>query len=137
MLPFSSVFHFELQSLDDEPPKNPWETTMRLQDGFISEYSAQYEHMARSSSVPPKPAIEAAYAAAIVADDPGLYDDDGSELAEEDIDYHHQLAEFDATNDMITTVTSINYQMPKSTRCRIPSGPYRVISTEERDFIAG
>ena len=109
---------------------------MRLQDGVVSEYSAEYEHTARSSSVPPKAAIEKAYAAAIVADDPGLYSEDGSELAEEDIEYHHQLAEFDATNALITTVTSINYQMPKSTRCRIPSGPYRVVSTEERDFIA-
>ena len=81
-------------------------------------------------------AIEKAYAAAIVADDPGLYDEDGSEMAEEDIEYHHELAEFDATNALIRTVTSIEYQMPKSTRCRIPSGPYRVVSTDERDFIA-
>lgn len=128
------VFIF-LQSLSDAPPKNPWETTERLSSGFISEYFAEYEFGARSSSFPPAASIEKAYAAAVVADDPGVYDEDGAEISAADQDYHYALAEDDATNDLISLVTSVDYQMPFRTRCRIPSGPYRVISPDERDLI--
>ena len=123
------------KSLDDTPPENPWETTQRLQDGFISEYSAEYHFAAHRKNFPPAAAIERAYAAAIEADDPGLFDADGVETTEEDVNYHYAQAELDATNDLIATVTSVEYQMPRSTRCRIPSGPYRCISSEERDLI--
>lgn len=125
-----------LQSLDDLPPKNPWETTQRLSSGFISEYFAEYEFGSRASTYPPAASIEKAYAAATVADDPGLYDDDGVETTAADQDYHYALAEDDATNDLISLVTSVDYQMPFRTRCRIPSGPYRVITPDERDLIA-
>ena len=128
--------HLFLQSLDDMPPKNPWETTERLSSGFISEYFAEYEFGSRSSHFPPAASIEKAYAAAVVADDPGLFDSDGTESSAADQDYHYALAEDDACNDLISLVTSVDYQMPFRTRCRIPSGPYRVITPEERDLIA-
>ena len=130
---FSSFF---LQSLDDAPPKNPWDTTERLSSGFISEYFAEYEFGSRSSQYPPAASIEKAYAAAVVADDPGVYNSDGEEFSAADQDYHYELAEGDALNDLVSLVTSVDYQMPFRTRCRIPSGPYRVITSEERDLIA-
>ena len=121
--------------MDDTPPKNPLETTERLQDGFISEYAAEYAFAARQSHFPPAAAIEKAYAASTVADDPGLFNSEGEEVTEAEIEDHYAEAELDATNDLIRTVTSVNYQMPRSTRCRIPSGPYRYISDDERDLI--
>ena len=131
-------FHLQyfIQSLDDTPPKNAWETTQRLQDGFISQYAAEYEFAARRPNFPPAEDIERAYAAAAVADDPGLFDETGEEVSEVDLENHYALAAYDSTNELITTVTCVDYQMPRNTRCRMPSGPYRVLTEDERDLIA-
>ena len=115
--------------MDDVPPKDPLETTDKLSAGFISEYAVQYEHLARASKYPPKAAIEKAYAALTQQDDPDLY------ATEEEVDDHAETAELDATNCLITEVTSVDYQMPRRLRCRMPSGPYRILSDSEKDTI--
>ena len=93
------------------------------------------EHMARSGNHPPEAAIRKAYASAIQQDDLGLYHEDGTLVTEEELDDHAEDSELDATNCLITTVTSIDYQMPRRQRIRIPSGPYRRVTQEERDTI--
>ena len=123
-----------LQSLDDVPSKNPWETTLRLQDNVVCEYEAICEHTARKKNYPPKLLIEKAYHAAIVQDDPGLYSDYGI-IPDEDVDYHHEITSLNAINDIIDTVTDVNYQRPNRSRMRIPSGPYRIMTEDERDEI--
>ena len=115
--------------MDDSPSKNPAVTTDRMSAGFISEYQAQYEHLAREPNYPPQAAIEKAYASLIQQDDPDLY------ATEEECDEHAETSALDATNCLITTVTCVDYQMPRRVRCRLPSGPYRILSVAERDTI--
>ena len=115
--------------MDDTPPKNPLETTDKLSAGFISEYAVQYEHLAREPNYPPAAAIEKAYASLTQQDDPDLY------ATEDEMIEHAESAELDATNCLITTVTCVDYQMPRRLRCRLPSGPYRILSESEKDTI--
>ena len=111
------------------PPKNPAETTDLMSAAFISEYQVQYEHLAREPNYPPKAAISKAYAALIQQDDPDIY------ATEEECEDHAETSALDATNCLITTVTCVDYQMPRRVRSRLPSGPYRILSEAEKDTI--
>ena len=121
--------------MDDPPSANPWESTVRLSDGITSEAEIEYEHLVRRESHPPAAAIAKAYAAARVQDDPGLYHEDGTLITDAEVDYFHDLAVMDPVNQLVTLMTCIDYQTPRRARVRIPSGPYRRMTEDERDEI--
>ena len=121
--------------MDDPPSSSPWESTLRLSDGITCEAEIEYEHLARGPNYPPSAAISKAFAAAKTQDDPGLYDEDGALITDADVDYFHDLAVMDPLNHLASLVTCIDYQTPRRARVRIPSGPYRRMTDEERDEI--
>ena len=108
---------------------------MRLLDGITSEAELHYEHLAREQNYPPAAVISKIFAASRVQDDPGLYTEDGQLITDADVDYFHDLAVHDPLNQLTSLVTCIDYQMPRRARVRIPSGPYRRMTEDERDEI--
>ena len=101
-------------------------------DGITSEAELHYEHLAREANYPPAAEISRA---SRVQDDPGLYTEEGELITDADVDYFHDLAVHDPLNQLTTLVTCIDYQMPRRARVRIPSGPYRRMTDDERDEI--
>ena len=67
-------------------------------------------------------------------DDPDIYEDPVPSDAE--LDYRDEMTQLDELTQIINTVSHPEYLMPRRTRLRVPSGPYRVLSAAEKDTIA-
>lgn len=94
----------------------------------------EYEMHQRQDKIAPAPVVQAVMAAAINPDEPGMFESDYADT-EEEADYQAEQAGNDATTMMLREVLSPAYVMPRRIRCRIPSGPYRILSATEREII--
>ena len=63
-----------------------------------------------------------------------MFEDDYEET-EDGADYQADLVADSAQNMLLREVTSPDYVMPRRIRCRIPSGPYRILSADEKEII--
>ena len=120
--------------MDDGPLANPVETMHALEHAFLDNADMEYETLARRNTLPPAPAVQAALNAAGVADEPGMFEDDYEET-EDGADYQADLVADSAQNMLLREVTSPDYVMPRRIRCRIPSGPHRILSADEKEII--
>ena len=105
-----------------------------MDHAFLDEHDLAYENLARRDTRPPAAAIQSAIAAAASPDEPGMFEADYAETDEE-ADYQAEQVGNDATTMLMREVLSPAYVMPRRIRCRIPSGPYRILSASEREII--
>ena len=113
---------------------SPLETVYALDHAFLDEQDMNYEVAAREKHLPPAAAVQAALNAAGTADEPGMFESD-YEDTEEGADYQADHDGNSATTMLVREVTAASYVMPRRIRCRIPSGPYRILTPAELEII--
>ena len=114
---------------------NPWETTVALNEAFIDNYELQFENESRKPHRPSVADQRKALKSAAKNDEPGMFEAD-YEASDDELNQREADAAADETLQLVNLITHPEYVMPLRIRSRMPSGPYRVCTEEELDFIA-
>ena len=113
---------------------NPLETTIALNSAFLDVYDLDYENSVRAPIRPPAPVVKAALNDIAHASEPGMFEE-GYEHSSDEIDYSDPDSAATQASWMANLVTDPEYVCPRRIRCRMPSGPYRILSANEKATI--
>ena len=133
------IFNFRdiinsFQSLDDGPFNNPLETMAALDHAFIDSHDQSYENLALASSRPTPTVVRAALKNANTPSEKGMFEEGYAET-EAELEAQVTSAINDFMNRIASDVTTPAYTMPRRIRLRVPSGPYRILTSEEKEVL--
>ena len=106
-----------------------------LDHAFLDAHDQNYQNLAMAPSRPTPTVVRAALTTANTGYELGMFEDGYAET-EDELEAQVEDAINDSMNRLANEVTSPNYVMPRRIRLRVPSGPYRVLDSEEKEVLS-
>ena len=106
-----------------------------LDHAFLDAHDQTYQNAAMAPSRPTPTVVRAALVHANTPTEAGMFEDDYAET-EAELEAQVESAINDSMNRIASEITSPAYTMPRRIRLRVPSGPYRILNSEEKEVLA-
>ena len=105
-----------------------------LDHAFLDSHDQTYQNLAMAPSRPTPTVVRAALTNANTPSEPGMFEEG---YAETDAELEAQVTSEvnDSMNRIAADVTSPEYVLPRRIRLRVPSGPYRILNSEEKEIL--
>lgn len=106
-----------------------------LDHAFLDAHDQNYQNLAMAPARPTPTVVRAALNHANSNTEPGMFEDDYAET-EAELESQVSAAINDSMNRLASEVTSPAYVVPRRIRLRVPSGPYRILDSEEKEVLS-